>query len=50
MDATVGCYQSELIRRRCSKCGNTAERIHIPVRQVGYYCEKCCPACEPIKA
>ena len=42
------CYQSAWGRQICWKCGAWPSPVHIPTRQVGYYCERCCPGCRPL--
>ena len=39
------CFQTGFARRACAKCGEYPAVVHIPTMQVGYYCQKCCPAC-----
>jgi hypothetical protein len=44
-DVGSPCYQCFWTRRTCWTCGSTPHSVHIPARQVGYYCGDCCPAC-----
>ena len=39
------CYQTVFARQACWKCGEDPTVVHIPTMQMGYYCQKCCPAC-----
>jgi hypothetical protein len=43
------CFQIGLTRHACVKCGDITTAVHLPTMQVGYYCEKCCPACNSEK-
>jgi hypothetical protein len=45
MPEPAACYQSAIVRYVCSKYGQRPHVIHIPTAHVGYYREKCCPAC-----
>jgi len=46
-NAVRPCYQSSVTHRACAKCGAHSMPVHLPTRQVGYYCADCCPACNP---
>jgi hypothetical protein len=40
------CYQFKpLTGKICSKCGAFASPAHVPRQYVGYFCQRCCPAC-----
>jgi hypothetical protein len=39
------CYQLPYVHRLCSKCGRLSVSVHVPIEHVGYFCERCCPAC-----
>jgi hypothetical protein len=41
----VVCFQSRRTDFKCRACGERPDEVHIPTRYLGYYCEKCCPAC-----
>lgn len=43
------CFQTVFSVQACAKCGGRPTVVHIPTRQVGYYCEKCCPVCTGTK-
>ncbi len=47
----VACFQSSRTAlRRCETCRQQPAVIHIPIHYAGYYCSKCCPACNPKSA
>jgi hypothetical protein len=39
------CFTSRRVERACKLCGQRPGVVHIPTGHVGYYCERCCPAC-----
>ena len=41
----AACFQSRRTELPCRTCGERPSVVHFPTRYVGYYCEKCCPAC-----
>jgi len=41
----AACFQSRHSELPCRTCGKHPDVVHFPTRYVGYYCEKCCPAC-----
>jgi hypothetical protein len=41
----AACFQSRRTELPCRACGECPSVVHFPTRYVGYYCEKCCPAC-----
>jgi excisionase family DNA binding protein len=42
----AACYQTSRTGfNACQTCGELPSVIHIPICIVGYFCEKCCPAC-----
>jgi hypothetical protein len=42
------CYQLPFAYEACHKCRRVAGLVHLPVNRVGYFCDKCCPACNEI--
>ena len=45
MDKPKPCYQLPFAYEACHKCGLIPSLVHLPLDQVGYFCDKCCPAC-----
>jgi hypothetical protein len=43
----TGCMQSRAIGANCNVCGARPELVHMPAGAKGWYCEKCCPVCNP---
>jgi len=41
----AACYQSTRVWIRCRTCGARPGVLHMPTHYIGYFCEKCCPAC-----
>jgi hypothetical protein len=41
----MACFQSSRTDLKCRACGECSIVVHFPIRYVGSYCEKCCPAC-----
>jgi hypothetical protein len=42
------CFQSSRTGlHRCQTCGELGAVTHIQIHHFGYYCAKCCPACNP---
>jgi hypothetical protein len=40
------CYRTPKSAQACSICGLRAKHMHMPIGRVGYFCERCCPACD----
>jgi hypothetical protein len=43
----VACFQSSRTDLKCRICGEWPSFVHFPIRQIGAFCAKCCPACNP---
>ncbi len=39
------CFQSRQVTGVCDICKEPAENMHMPLRPLGFYCEKHCPVC-----
>ena len=45
MPETIPCFQTRRSIEACRTCGKQSGVVHLPTKVTGYYCEKCCPAC-----
>jgi hypothetical protein len=43
--AKGSCFQSPQVTEVCDICREPAEVMHLPLRPLGLYCERHCPAC-----
>jgi hypothetical protein len=43
--ARSNCFQSRQVTGECDICKERAEIMHMPLRPLGFYCEKHCPVC-----
>ena len=41
------CHISERLKGSCDVCETWPGRLHMPEDVHGWYCEKCCPVCNP---
>ncbi len=41
------CKRSTTLRAQCDACGTVPAVLHIPLLVHGFFCPKCCPACNP---
>ncbi len=42
---TLNCHISDRLRGSCDICGMWPARLHLPEEMHGWYCQRCCPAC-----
>jgi hypothetical protein len=47
MSDPIPCFQTRRSIETCRACGKGSAVVHLPTKYTGYYCEKCCPACNP---
>ena len=45
MSEPIPCFQIRRSIETCRACGKGSAVVHLPTKFIGYYCEKCCPAC-----
>jgi hypothetical protein len=48
MMAKEACFQSSEVTGACDVCKQAAPSMHLPMRPLGFYCEKHCPVCSTL--
>jgi len=41
------CFRSKNLAAPCTKCGQYDSSTHVPIDEVAFYCQACCPRCSP---
>jgi hypothetical protein len=44
----MDCHISTRVKGECDRCGEVPARLHMPLELHGWYCERCCPACNSV--